>query len=407
MVKPSASTLRHLEENSLRRMHLKKGDLLLEKSGGGEKQNVGAVVYWGRDDLAVCSNFIARVRCTDNALPRFLVRLHFALYVAGAPNRSTKQATGIQNLDVRSYLDEPISLPDLEEQGLIVRYLDHAELRIAKAIAAKLQVLQLLRERRQSIVQTTVLTGLVPDVNFADSGVDWLGSVPSHWRVVRARECFVERVEKSKEGTEELLSVSQYFGVKPTRQVRKLDAHSLSRAATLVGYKVVLSDDLVVNTMLAWSGSMGTSPVDGIVSPAYAVYRPLRGVDSKYFQYLLTTPLLKGVIRAWSSGIQDSRLRLYPNKFFQIALSLPPYEEQTMISSYLDAQLKGSDEAAAAITAEISLLKEYRTRLISDVVTGKLDVRDEAAKLPEIDPMELATVAVGENGDDEEATDDD
>jgi len=174
-----------------------------------------------------------------------------------------------------------------------------------------------------------------------------------------------------------------------------------------VGYKVVLADDLVVNTMLAWNGSMGASPIDGIVSPAYAVYRPLAGVDTKYFQYLLTTPLLKGVIRAWSSGIQDSRLRLYPNKFFQIAVPLPSFEEQKEISLYLDAQLKSSDEAALAVLSEIALLKEYRTRLVSDVVTGKLDVRDEAATLPEIDPMELATVAVGENGDDEEATDDD
>lgn len=385
---------------------LRLGDVLITKDS--EQWNdigVPALVATEADDL-VCGYHLTMLRPHSSKIlgsylayalraPEVAVQLHLA---AKGVTRYGLSQQGIKSAQV--------PVPLLDEQELIVRYLDHAELRIAKAISAKLQVLQLLRERRQSIVQTTVLTGLVPDVNFADSGVDWLGSVPSHWRVVRARECFVERVEKSKEGAEELLSVSQYFGVKPTRQVRKLDAHSLSRAATLVGYKVVLSDDLVVNTMLAWNGSMGTSPVDGIVSPAYAVYRPLRGVDSKYFQYLLTTPLLKGVIRAWSSGIQDSRLRLYPNKFFQIALPLPPYEEQTMISSYLDAQLKGSDEAAAAITAEISLLKEYRTRLISDVVTGKLDVREEAAKLPEIDPMELATVAVGENGDDEEATDD-
>lgn len=300
-----------------------------------------------------------------------------------------------------------VRVPSVQEQGLIVRYLDHAELRIAKAIAAKQQLLQLLRERRQSIVESTVLKGLVPTLDFKDSGVSWLGSVPSHWRVVRARECFVERVEKSMDGSEVLLSVSHYFGVKPTRQVRKPDSPVLSRAATLVGYKVAMRGDLVVNTMLAWNGSMGASPADGIVSPAYAVYRPLDGVDPKYFQYLLTTPLLKGVIRAWSSGIQDSRLRLYPNKFFQIAVPLPPFDEQLEISTYLDAQLKGSDDAASAITEEITLLKEYRTRLISDVVTGKLDVREEAAKLPEIVLMELAAVSIGENDDDGENGDDD
>ena len=335
-----------------------------------------------------------RLRFIAYALPRALKHLNDLM-----------PAATVKHLSSSEILKTHIPVPGVEEIGLIVRYLDHAELRIAKAIAAKQQVLELLRERRQSNVQATVLKGLAPDIDRADTGVAWLGSVPAHWRVVRARECFVERVEKSMEGAEELLSVSQYFGVRPTRQVRKPDSQMLSRAATLVGYKVVLADDLVVNTMLAWNGSLGASPIDGIVSPAYAVYRPLEGVDTKYFQYLLTTPLLKGVIRAWSSGIQDSRLRLYPNKFFQIAVPLPSFEEQKEISLYLDAQLKSSDEAALAIMSEIALLKEYRMRLISDVVTGKLDVREEASKLPEIDPMELATIAVGENGDDEEATD--
>ena len=382
--------------------HVQPGDLVMNNQQAW-RGSVGVSSYEG-----IVSPAYVVCELSRQMNPRYANSLFRSPLMVDQMVTASKGVGSIQRNLTMSYLRAcKVPLPSLDEQGLIVRYLDHTELRIAKAINTKLQVLQLLRERRQSIVQTTVLTGLVPDVDFADTGVAWLGSVPSHWRVVRARECFVERVEKSKEGAEELLSVSQYFGVKPTRQVRKIDAHSLSRAATLVGYKVVLSGDLVVNTMLAWNGSMGASPVDGIVSPAYAVYRPLAEVDSKYFQYLLTTPLLKGVIRAWSSGIQDSRLRLYPNKFFQIALPLPPYEEQTKISSYLDAQLKGSDDAAAAIMAEIALLKEYRTRLISDVVTGKLDVREEASKLPEIDPIDLVNVAVGENGDDEEASDDD
>lgn len=382
--------------------HVQPGDLVLNNQQAW-RGSVGVSKYEG-----IVSPAYVVCELSRQVNPRYANSLFRSPLMVDQMVTASKGVGSIQRNLTMSYLRAcKVPLPSLDEQQLIVRYLDHAELRIAKAIAAKQQVLELLRERRQSFVQATVLKGLAPDVDRADTGVSWLGSVPAHWRVVRARECFVERVEKSKEGAEELLSVSQYFGVRPTRQVRKTDSQMLSRATTLVGYKVVLAGDLVVNTMLAWNGSMGASPIDGIVSPAYAVYRPVAGVDTKYFQYLLTTPLLKGVIRAWSSGIQDSRLRLYPNKFFQIAVPLPSFEEQKKISLYLDAQLKSSDEAALAIMSEIALLKEYRTRLISDVVTGKLDVRDEAAKLPEIDPMELATVAVGENGDDEEATDDD
>jgi type I restriction enzyme S subunit len=100
-------------------------------------------------------------------------------------------------------------------------------------------------------------------------------------------------------------------------------------------------------------------------------------------------------------------LSITDEAFFDMPLPLPPLEEQRTIAAAIRTQTSNVDRAIASVLDEIALLKEYRIRLISDVVTGKLDVRDEAAKLPDVDPMELVTVAVGENGDDEEATDDD
>jgi type I restriction enzyme S subunit len=109
----------------------------------------------------------------------------------------------------------------------------------------------------------------------------------------------------------------------------------------------------------------------------------------------------------YSYGITSDMWSLRPQHFKIIEFPCPPLSEQATIVDRCRTQTKKIDLAIEAIETEILLLKEYRTRLISDVVTGKLDVREEASKLPEIDPMVLATVAVGENGDDEEASDDD
>ncbi len=404
VVKPTASTLRHVESSSLRRMQLKAGDLLLEKSGGGEKQNVGAVVFWGRDDVAVCSNFIARVRCSENALPRFLVRLHFALYAAGAPNRSTKQATGIQNLDVRSYLDEPIFLPEKEEQSLIVRYLDHAELRIAKAIAAKQHMIALLDEREELALLQAITQSDRPMTT--DSRLDWLGEFPAHWDVKRLGSLLEERNEMNADRqVQQVLSLVRKRGVMRYEDKGRIGN---KRSDDVARYKVVREGDIVLNSMNVIIGSVGQSSYTGCLSPVYYVLKPRSNEHhNAYFNALFQVERFHSSLVRFGKGILAHRMRIPMIDLKTVMLPVPPPDEQLAIA---DRVVKATAElraAKAGIEAEIALLKEYRVRLISDVVTGKLDVRDEAAKLPDIDPMELATVVVGENDDDEEATDDD
>jgi type I restriction enzyme S subunit len=404
VVKPSASTLRYVEENSLRRMHLKKGDLLLEKSGGGEKQNVGAVVYWGRDDLAVCSNFVARVRCAENTLPKFLVRLHFALYVAGAPNRSTKQATGIQNLDVGSYLDEPICLPDLEEQGLIVRYLDHAELRIAKAISAKQRMIALLDEREELALLQAITQSDQPMTT--DPRLDWLGEFPAHWDVKRLGSLLEERNEMNADRRiQQVLSLVRKRGVMRYEDKGRIGN---KRSDDVARYKVVREGDIVLNSMNVIIGSVGQSSFTGCLSPVYYVLKPRSNeLHNSYFNALFQVERFHSSLVRFGKGILAHRLRIPMIDLKTVMLPVPPPDEQLAIADRIVKATVELKAAKAGIEAEVSLLKEYRTRLISDVVTGKLDVREEATKLPEIDPIELVNVAVGENGDNEEATDDD
>ena len=132
---------------------------------------------------------------------------------------------------------------------------------------------------------------------------------------------------------------------------------------------------------------MGVSLFTGVVSPAYCVYRFGANTEAWYFHYLLRSLDYKARIKAVSTGVVESRLRLYTDDLYRLEGLLPPLPEQTAIAEYLDRATADIDTTIAQSRRQVGLFTEYRTRLIADVVTGKLDVRKAAAALPEIDPL--------------------
>jgi type I restriction enzyme S subunit len=207
---------------------------------------------------------------------------------------------------------------------------------------------------------------------YRPSGVPWLGDVPAHWSICRNKLILREVDERSKDGSEELLSVSQYTGVTPRRD-RKEVGGLLTNAATLAGYKRVKPGDLVINIMLAWNGSLGVSPVEGIVSTAYCVFRGKAGVEPRFLHYLLRTPLLTGVFKAVSTGVVDSRLRLYPDAFLRLSTPLPPLAEQTAIVRFLDRSDHRIRRFIAAKGKLLALLNEQKQVIVHRAVTRGLD----------------------------------
>ena len=292
-----------------------------------------------------------------------------------------------------------VPMPTKKEQGLIVRYLDHADLRIAKAIAAKQALMNRLLEFRQVQIAEGIL---------GDDGTRLLNSslpynVPGSWRVEPFWSVAPE-VSISDQQGKELLSVYLNRGViRYSESAGQVHKPSLD----LSGYQLVRPGDLVLNNHQAWRGSVGVSRYEGIVSPAYVVCSLGNRFDLEYANMLFRSPVMVSQFEMASRGVGSIQRQLHRQTLRVTKVPIPPLEEQVQIATRLVAATKGLDLAIRSLETEIALLKEYRTRLISDVVTGKLDVRDEAAKLLEIDPMELVTVAVGENGDDEEASDDD
>lgn len=200
---------------------------------------------------------------------------------------------------------------------------------------------------------------------YKDSGVKWLGEIPSHWELLKSKYLWKETFENSTSGKEDLLSVSQYTGVTKS----KAD----SRSESLVGYKIVHKDDLVINIMLAWLGGLGVSNDEGVVSPAYCTYKLIRDYNPKFLHYLYKTPMYLAEFARHSTGVVPSRWRMYTDDFGQVVSLLPPVEEQDAIVRYLDAATSKIDKAIAMQQKMIDLLNERKQIIIQNAVTKGLD----------------------------------
>lgn len=202
---------------------------------------------------------------------------------------------------------------------------------------------------------------------YKNSTVSWLGDIPEHWEIRRIKYVFQEHDSRSETGKEDLLSVSQYTGV--TKKSDKVaEGESISNAKTLEGYKIVEKGNLVINIMLAWNGSLGISKYNGIVSPAYCVYRNFIG-DERYFGYLFKTKNAKQEFKKQSTGIIDSRLRMYTDSFFNIKTALPPKQEQTTIANFLDYKTEKINRFIKKKKQLIELLNEQKAANINQSVT--------------------------------------
>ena len=291
--------------------------------------------------------------------------------------------TGIregQNIDYERLSRAELPMPSEDEQAAIVRFLDHANRKIDGFMRAKRKLIGLLNEQKQAIIHRAVTRGLHPDVLLKPSGIPWLGDIPKHWDILRAKYVFREMDERSKTGNEEQLSVSHITGVTPRSQKNI----TMFKAESYVGHKICRPGDLAVNTMWAWMAALGVSKHEGIISPAYAVYRQRKPerLLSDFADHLLRTAPYKLNYLSRSTGLRPSRLRLYPDAFFRIPIILPPENEQQQIVDSIAAETAALTTAIARTEREIALMQEYRTRLTADLATGKLDVREAVDKLP-------------------------
>ena len=371
----------------IERFRLEQDDVLITKdSEAWDDIGVPALVTETADDL-LSGYHLALLRPFEEVLGAYLARtlqskaVGYQFHVrANGVTRYGLTRTGIQSVQ--------IPLPPLPEQRAIVRYLDHVDRRIRRYISAKRKLIAFLEEEKQAVVNQAVTRGLDPNVRLKPSGVEWLGDVPGHWEVRRAKFFYREADERSATGAEELMSVSHITGVTPRKKTV-----TMFLAESNIGYKLCRPGDIVINTMWAYMAALGIARQNGLVSPSYGVYRPLNleCLNHDYIDSLLRTEAYRTNYLIRSTGITSSRLRLYPESFLDIPLLCPPSTQQASIVEHLERATAAANSGIDRVRRQIELLQEYRTRLIADVVTGKLDVREAAAQLPDEDDVQDPT----------------
>lgn len=382
--------------------HLQIGDVVITKdSETWNDIGIPALVEYSASDL-VCGYHLAIIRShAPTLLGDYLLRAFqsrgVALQFYIAANGVTRY--GLSQDAIKSIL---LMIPPLAEQSSIVGFLDHADRRIKRCILAKQKMIKLLEEQKRAIIYQAVTRGLNPNVRFKSSGVKWLGDVPEHWDVQRNGRLFIQRNETGHAGLP-ILEVSLKTGVRVRDLVNGNRKQVMSDHDK---YKRAVAGDIAYNMMRMWQGAIGIAPVDGLVSPAYVVARPIGDLVTTYYESLFRTAAYMREVNNCSRGIVQDRNRLYWEEFKQIFSPVPPLVEQRQIVQTLLQKTKRIDGVILKARTTISLLREYRTRLIADVVTGKLDVREAAKNLPEEIgetgiPEEVNVSVEGDSGDEE------
>jgi type I restriction enzyme S subunit len=294
--------------------------------------------------------------------------------------------SGLRNtIPPTRFLGTKTPVPPPTEQAAIVRFLDHADRHIRRYIRVKQKLIKLLDEQKQSIIHRAITCGLDPN-----GPTQPLRSAPecrisSGWKISRLWEVSCLRSEK---GRPELELLSVFLGRGVIRygegggQVHK-------PSLDLSGYQVVHPGDLVLNNQQAWRGSVGVSAHHGIISPAYVVLPLHSSLYSRFADYLFKSRMMVSQFVTASKGVGDIQRDIHMPWLKNVRVPIPPLTEQHRITENLDRELVEIEKQLKLFDHEISLLREYRTRLIADVVTGKLDVRGVTANLPkEADELE-------------------
>ncbi|MBQ8629248.1 MAG: restriction endonuclease subunit S [Prevotella sp.] len=360
------NNVRYTSKN-VREAQIKKGDLLMASTGGGV---LGKVFFFDSDNTSFYAD--SHVSILRNSKGGNLMKyLYYVFSIKYDEINATmvKGSTNQTELQRNYLLAYELDMPPLSKQQRIVDYLDEKLGNIDARIAVLEKQQNAYARLKKSIIHHAVTRGLNPDVSLKDSGVDWIGMIPEHWELRRFKSIFTECKSITQTGEENLLSVSEYYGV--ARRIDKMeDGEYESRANSLIGYKVCKKNDLVINIMLAWKRGLGFSNFDGIVSPAYAVYRG-KNIVPHYFHYLMRTDMYVTEYKRNSKGIIDSRLRMYTDRFNNIMSIFPPIPEQQTIADYLDEKCSKIDAAIENIGKQINALKRLKRALINEVITGQ------------------------------------
>jgi type I restriction modification DNA specificity domain protein len=262
-------------------------------------------------------------------------------------------------------------IPPKDEQEKIASYLDEKIAKIDASISGKEKFIELLKEQKQIIINDAVTKGLNKNAKFKNSGVEWLGEIPSHWKFVKLGQ-ILKPVSIKKRVDLPLLSITREKGV-ILRDIENKDVNHNFIPDDLNSYKVVKKGQFVINKMKAWQGSYGVSEYTGIVSPAYFIFE-FDGVEKVFFHRAIRSSAYIPFFIKASDGLRIGQWDLSKSRMKEILFFIPPKSEQKKIVEYTENKISKIDKLLNLEQEYIKSLKEYKASLIDSVATGKVKV---------------------------------
>jgi type I restriction enzyme S subunit len=301
----------------------------------------------------------------------------------------------------RLYFDRfrriPTTVPSIGEQRLIVRFLDWHGTQTAKLVRAKKKIIALLNEQKQAIIHRAVTRGLDPNAKLKPSGIPWLGDVPEGWEVKRLRnvaDLRVSNIDKKSFDYEQPVRLCNYVDVYRYDTIRAEIPFMEATAsrAEIENFRLRIGDVIITKDSEDWKDigvpALVVTEADDLVCAYHlALLRPIATqADGAFLFWSLLSPDVRWQFAIAANGV--TRYGLSHGSIKELVLAVPAVSEQQAIAAHLDAATANIRSMERDVQREIALIQEFRTRLIADVVTGKLDVRAAAASLPEVTESE-------------------
>ena len=360
-------TLRNYPKYIAKKLCLQKGDILIEKSGGGDKFPVGRTVMYDLDEPALFANFSERIRIEDTHCAKYALYAFVAHYGLGLSRLYFNQTTGLQNLIISEFMSGvKLPHPPLPEQQAIANFLDTKCAEIDGLLEDLDKEVKTLSEYKKSIIAETVTRGLNPDVTLMPTNFGWIDKIPQHWAIARIASVYSVRNEKVSDKDFQPLSVTMK-GIVPQLESAAKTKHGDDR-------KLIRKGDFVINSRSDRRGSCGISDYDGSCSLINTVLSPREEMNPRYYNWLFHTSLFADEFYKWGYGIVDDLWTTNWGAMRRIQIPMPPLEEQADIAAYLDEKVPNIEQSISDKLLQIDKLKEYKASLIYEYVTGKKQV---------------------------------
>ena len=356
----------NLAANYIGAKQVYKDDLVFNKL----KAHLGVFAISKHDGL-VSPDYAVYTSTGRSYLPFLEYLFHTQLYISEFKKTTTGVAIGFTRL----YTDGLFSIysiyPPLAEQKVIVAYLDKKSAEIDEQIAMVEREIELLKEYKQAEIARVVLHGLNPDAPMKASGISWIGDIPAHWTTRKIKFTFDERSEKN-HPDETVLCATQSQGVIPQSMY---DNRVVVVNKGFENLKMVRVGDFVIS-LRSFQGGIEYAYYQGIISAAYTILTPNETIDPGYAKLLLKSHNFIQLLKTCVTGIREGQninYDLLKNKFIPI----PPITEQQEIAKYIEYKSTETDRLVVELTYQVEYLKEFKQRLIADVVTGKINVQND------------------------------